>query len=383
MQIVVDHLTRPWGLDLQVGLTAGWLSSRNEAVSVYATDYDETFFPAIENHVTVSSSPGSKLDPSAPTLCGPYPANYWPYQAGVNNYSVLMPYIPWDLYPRKKRNWLGRLPAYLSEDRKLILESLLELCYYPWYTIRKTYQRLLDRNAVEGAKDIFIYDDRLRKPVQDVYGREPTLISPVAAIGSGKTSDPDQKIVAMGPYEPLQNVKRLIDAFYLFVNLLGTQRREDWDGRNPMQMWQPGNFTLEIFGRGDGKSYLEEYAESQQLGEQIEFNDWVPSEDYDSTIGSALAVIDIPLAGDASTLVYHALAMGVPAVHTRHHRGIDTFLEDSPLSIKTSSTDTTQIAQGILEAAKVPSSQRIPNDDLKKAMDVESGAKHLKQEIIN
>lgn len=381
MQIAVNHLDRPWGLDLQVGLLGGWLGSQSKNFRIHTRRFEEAHYSSLDDTVSVSSRPWSHLEVDEPTLAGPFPACCWPHRAGVKNYSLLMPDLPWDLYPKKKQKWLGRLPVYVKNNRSLLLRSLFRAMVYPWVKTRSLYRRYRDQRALANANNVFIYDDRLRKPVQDLYDRDPTLISPVAAIGGGKSTDPDQKILAVGPLDPQQNVKQLIDAFYLFVNRLGTRRREDWDGRNPMQMWQSGDFKLEIHGTGSGEEYLKDYASSQQLEDQVNFKDWIPREDYDSAIESSLAVVDIPLGGDVSTLVYHALAMGVPAIHTRHHRGIDTFLEDSDLSFKTSSTDTAEIAEALLAAAKVPSSKRVPNSTLKKALDVESGAKHLLEEV--
>lgn len=383
MQFAVNHLKRPWGLDLQVGLLGGWMQNESEDVSIHTPNYNRSYFPNLEPIVEETDNLAGSLRSDEPTLAGPYPAAVQPSKAGVSNYSILMSHIPWDLYPRKKNEWLGRLPVYVSKNRQLFIRSLMELLLYPWVKTRVAYRRFRDQRAVANAKEIYVYDDRLRKPVRDIYDRDPTLISPVAAIGGSKTSDPDQKIIAMGPHDPIQNTKRIIDAFYLFVNRLGTQRRDDWDGRNPMQMWRSGDFVLKLHGRGDGKDYLRDYAESQQLEDQIEFKDWTAGEDYETEIGSALAVLDVPLGGDASTLVYHALAMGVPAVHTRYHRGLDTFIEDSTLSFKTSSTDTTAIAKGLLNAATVPSSERVPNENLKKALDLESGARHLKDQLLS
>jgi glycosyltransferase involved in cell wall biosynthesis len=243
------------------------------------------------------------------------------------------------------------------------------------------WNRSRDQSTVQSADNVLIYDDRLRKPVQDIYDVEPELISPVAAIGQGKTTDPDNKILAVGPYEPLQNIKRIIDAFYLFVNRLGTQRRDDWDGRNPMQMWQSGDFKLNLHGAGDGKSYLKDYAESQQLEDQIEFPDWIVPENLERELESALAVIDVPLGGDASTVAYHAIAMGVPTVHTRHHQGIDTLIENSDLSLKTKSTDDNHIARNLLNAVRVPTSSRQPVESLRNALDVESGVNVLREKL--
>lgn len=381
MQFVVNQLNRPWGLNLQIGLLGGWISGRDGTVSIHTTSLNKDYFPTVASSVVVSSNPSTTIDADQPTLTGPYPAVRWTHRAGVDNYSILMSHIPWNLYPKKKNQWLGRLPVYVSNNSQLLWRSIMELLLLPWHKTRLAYRRFQDQRSVQAAREIYIYDDRLRKPVRDVYDRDPTLISPVAAIGGAKTSDPDKKIVAMGPHDPIQNTKRIIDAFYLFVNRLGTQRREDWDGRNPMQMWQAGDFVLELHGTGDGEDYLREYADSQQLEDQVTFEEWVPSEDYESVIGDAMAVVDVPLAGDASTLVYHALAMGVPAVHTRYHRGLDTFIEDSSLSFKTSSTDTTAIGKSLLDAVKVPSSERMPNKSLKKALEVESGAEHLTEEL--
>lgn len=381
MQFLVDRLDRSWGFPLQVGLLAGWLAGEDSATTVHTTDYDADCFPSLESVVTESSSPGSTLDPSEPTLVGPYPATTWAASASPDRYSVVLPHLPWDLYPSKRKHWLGGVPSYAEGGGGLFLRALSAPFTYPWRKTRTTWNRRRDRAGVTGAETVYIYDDRLRKPVKDFYDVEPELINPVAAVGPGKSTDPESTIVASGPYEPLHNFKRIIDAFYLFVNRLGTQRRQDWDGRNPTQLWTSGDFTLKLHGRGSGGEYLREYAESQQLGDQVEFEDWIPTEDYDAELSSSLAIVEVPLAGDASSLVYHGLSLGVPAVHTRHHRGLDTLLEGSELSHKTSSTNADEIATKLLRAVQIPTSQRQPIEDLKKALSVESGAERLVNEV--
>lgn len=381
MQIIVDKLDRTWGLSLQIGLVSGWLSGEGNGLSIITNHYNPQLFPSLKKYVTETDRPVTEIETHEPTLVGPYPATKWVQRSNLENYAVILAHLPWELYPKKKQRWLGRIPSYANTGGNVILRSLIRLMILPWRRAVRTLNRHRDRSAVTAAKQIYIYDDRMRKPVNDFYDRDPELISPVAPVGQGKNVDPENTIIAMGPLEPLQNVKRIIDAFYVFVNRLGTQRRQDWDGRNPMQMWQSGDFTLEIHGKGDGKKYLKDYAESQQLEDQIEFGDWMQIENYDSLLESALAVIDVPLAGDASPLVYHAISLGVPAVHCRHHKGLDTLLSDSELSHKTSSTNADEIASCLLDAVRIPTSSRQPNESLKKALEVESSAQYFLEQF--
>lgn len=383
MQFLVERLDRSWGFSLQVGLLAGWLAGEDSTTRIHTTSYDRECFPSLEASVTETSSPGSSLGNSEPTLVGPYPATNRAAGTSLETYSVVLPDLPWDLYPKKRKRWLGEPPSYSEGGGGLFLRALSAPFRYPWRKTSTAWKRRRDRAGVTGAETVYIYDDRLRKPVKDFYDVEPELINPVAAVGPGKSTDPESTIIASGPYEPLHNFKRIIDAFYLFVNRLGTQRRQDWDGRTPTQLWTSGDFTLKLHGRGSGEEYLREYAESQQLGDQVEFEGWIHTEDYDAEVSSSLAIVEVPLAGDASSLVYHGLSLGVPAVHTRHHRGLDTLLEGSNLSHKTSSTNADEIATKLLGAVQTPTSHRQPIDDLKKALSVESGAERLVNEVTS
>lgn len=381
MQIMIDKLNRPWGLDRQVKLITAWLQNEDEPVTVNTGSYDQDNFPSIKRSVRVSKRPWKSVDPAEPALIGPYPATRWARKAKLTNFTVILPYLPWDLYPAKKQRWLGRLPTYTSANRGWFLRSVTSLITYPWRKTINYMNRRQDQAAVKSADQVFVYDNRLQKPVNDLYGVDPELINPMAAVGRGQSTDPDNTILAVGPYVPLQNTKRIIDAFYLFVNRLGTQRRENWDDQNPMQMWQPGNFTLHLCGDGPGETYLKEYASSQQLQDQVEFKSWIPPENYDRELKSSLVFVDVPLAGDASPLVYQALSLGVPAVHSRHHRGFETLLKNSSLSRKTNSTDVDHTANQLLDAARIPISLRKSNSNLKKALSVKSGVKFFLKEV--
>lgn len=377
MQFLVDRLDRPWGLSFQVSLLSNWLAGELEELSIHTEHYNPDYFPSIQSLVVESDNPWKNLDKETPTIVGPYPATNWARKAKLKNYSVILSSLPWTIYPSKRKRWLGQIPAYSQNNSSLVARGISNAIAAPWRKLRRSWNRSGDRKAVQNAENVFVYDDRMLKPTKDFYEIEPQLINPVAPVGQGKSSDPDNEILAVGPYDSLQNIKRIIDAFYLFVNRLGTQRREDWDGRNPMQMWQSGDFTLKLHGDGDGEEYLKDYAESQQLDDQIEFSDWIPREEYNKKLQSAITVIDVPLAGDASPLVYLGIALGVPAVHTRHHKGLDTFLEDSSLSYKTKSTSSDQMANQILNAVRTPTSKRKPNKALKKALAVKAGAKNF------
>jgi glycosyltransferase involved in cell wall biosynthesis len=380
MQLLVDRLDRPWGYSLQVGLLTGWMTGEDFPLSVHTASFESSFFPSIEKNVTQNPDPSASLDADEPALVGPYPATSWAEEAGLEQYSVIVPDLPWSLYPGERRRWLGEVSSYSSGENTFV-NGLASTVTYPWQKMKDSWNRRTDRSAVQNADSVYIYDDRLRKPVRQVYEVEPELISPVAAVGPGKSTDPDNQVLCVGPYEATRNLKRILDAFYLFVNRLGTQRRDDWDGRNPNQLWHSGDFTLKLCGEGAGESFLRDYAESQQLEDQVEFTNWVPNEEYHTALSSSLAVLDVPLAGGGSSVVYHGLSLGVPAVHTHFHRGLDSLLENSPLSHKTSSTNADEIANKLLRAVQTPTTERQPNDDLKQALSVESGARRFLDDI--
>lgn len=380
MQLLLERLDRPWGLAHQFGLLAGWLSGEDYSLSVHTATFDSSWFPSIEGNVTQSTSPGETIEPNEPTLVGPYPATIWANQVDLDEYSVVIPDLPWSLYRGEQRRWLGELACY-SSGGSTFLNGLTSTVTYPWRKMKDSWKRKKDRAALRNANTVYIYDERLRKPVREVYEIEPELIAPVAAVGPGKSNEPDNQVLCVGPYEPTRNIKRIIDAFYLFVNRLGVQRRDDWDGRNQKQMWHTGDFTLKLHGDGPGEEFLRDYAESQQIGDRIEFADWIPTEQFHKALSSSLAILDVPLAGGGSSLVYHGLSLGVPAVHTHYHRGLDSLLEGSPLSLKTSSTDADEIANQLLRAVQIPTSERQPDDQLKQALSVESGARRFLKDL--
>ncbi len=378
MQLFVNRLDRAWGFPLQVGLLAGWLAKDDTLLSIHTQRYDHTVYPSLKEYVKVGPPSQNNIKREAPSLVGPYPCTSWARQSGLESFSVLLPYLPWEIYPSERNRWLGQISSYGYGGAWEFLKDAGGLFISPFRKVNNMWKRRADRGTVQSAKSVCIYDDRLRKPVRDIYDVEPELINPIAAVGQGRSYDPDNRIIAIGPYAPLQNYKRLIDAFYLFVNRLGTKRREDWNGRNPMQMWQSGDFTLRLHGEGEGEEFLRDYTESQQLEGQVEFMGWIPPEDIDAQLRSALAVVDVPLAGDASATTYHAMSLGVPAVHTRHHRGLDSLVEDNQLSHRTKSTDSNLIANSLLDAVKTPTSERQPIDALKKTLEVESAVRFFR-----
>jgi len=382
MQFLVERLDRPWGLAKQFGLLAGRLTGEDYSLSVHTASFEPSRFPSVEDNVIESTSPDKTVDPDEPALVGPYPATIWAGQAELEKYSVVVPDIPWSLYPGERRRWLGNLASY-SSGGSTIIGGLTSAVTYPWRRMKDSRKRSTDRSTVRNAGTIYIYDERLREPVREVYEVDPELIAPVAAVGPEKSNDPDNQVLCVGPYEPTRNVKRIIDAFYLFVNRLGVQRHDDWDGRNQKQLWHTGNFTLKLHGDGPGEDFLRDYAESQQIEDRVEFADWIPTEQYHKALTSSLAVLDVPLAGGGSSIVYHGLSLGVPAVHTHYHRGLDSLTEDSSLSLKTNSTDTDEIANQLLRAVRTPTSQRQPDDHLKEALSVESGARRFLQDFDN
>jgi len=214
-----------------------------------------------------------------------------------------------------------------------------------------------------------VYDQRLTEPVESIHDRSPELIPPILPEPRSHNQAPTGYYLAVAPLEPDRNLHNLIDALYLVLRRYGARFQADWDQENPFQSGALHDFQLQIVGQGGGLEYLQSYAESQNLGEQIEFTDWLAPEELERMIRSAIAVVDIPLTGDASVLPYQAMANGVPAIYSRSHPGIDSLVEHSSLARQIRPTDTDAAARYMLDAARVPVEERTPVTGLAEALD--------------
>jgi len=165
MQLLVNRLDRPWGLAHQFGLLAGWLSGEDYSLSVHTASYESTWFPSVETTVKESDAPGETVEPSEPTLVGPYPATIWANQADLKEYSLVIPDLPWSLYPGERRRWLGELASY-SSGGNTFLDGITSTVTYPWRKMKDSWKRRRDRSAVEAAanyhgRDIRNWGDRV------------------------------------------------------------------------------------------------------------------------------------------------------------------------------------------------------------------------------
>ncbi len=382
MQVLLRQLTRPWGLEQQIGLLARWLRAEGEEVRVVTRRFNPTYFGSVEGDVVETPHPWKSVDPARPTLVGSYPATLWARKASLENYSVTLPYLPWGLYPRKQRDWVGRLPSYVNNRSDLITGSLKVIAGSPFRWVKRRWHRFNDGWTIRNARNVFVYDSRLVEPVEALYDRSPRLLPPMAASGRSASPEPGNKFLTIAPLEPAQNLHNLLDAFSIFVHRLGQRRRESWEG-DPSGPWEQGNITLTICGEGQGHSYLKSYAESQKISEAVEFKPWPSPEKREPILRSALGFVDLPLSGDASALAYHAMSMGVPAVYSRRHDALDSLLESQPLSLpvdRPRSDDA--IAKALLRASQVPRSQRQTSPDLKEALSPDANVKPLMEMLV-
>lgn len=377
MQIVVDRLDRPWGLAQQARWLGRWLADRGKSPRVVTRRMNEATSAEPIPWIEVSRRPWRRLDPSRPTLAGPYPAVGWAKRADVERYSLLLSHLPWGLYPSRQREWLGRLPVYYRNNRDLFWRSLRYLMTAPFRGVNRRWKRWRDQRAARDARRLFVLDDRLREPVDDLYGRSPESVRPIVPVGHEGVNDPEKYFLVLAPLEPVQNLRRIVDAFYLFVNRLGARHQPDWEEAHPLRMWKPGDVELHIYGEGSGEDYLRDYVRSQQLEDQVTVASWPEPGRLDSMIRSALAVLDIPLAGNASILPYQALASGVPAVYTQWHKELEAAIGDSRLAHRVGGTREDEIARGLLEASRVPTSERTPLQKLREVLSPESSVTRL------
>lgn len=382
MQIVVERLDRPWGLARQAHLLARWWSHGDRELKVVVgdgTDVPEDLEPS----VVTASSPPRVIDPDRPTLAGPYPAASWVHRAGVQRYCLLLTHLPWGLYPSRQQRWLGRLPVYYRGNRDLLWRSLRHLMFLPVRRLRAAWNRRRDRRAVKEADRVFLLDGRLKDPVEDLYGREGELVLPIVPAGHEGVRDPNHYFLAAAPLEPIHNLRRIVDAFYLFVNRLGVRHRPDWEKAQPLRMWKPGDVQLRVYGRGSGKGYLRDYADAQQLGDRVTFEPWPAPSELDRVVRKALAVVDVPLGGGGSTLPYQALSEGVPAVYTQYHDRLEDALGENPLAHHVGGTDTAGIGEALLSASRVPASRRTPPDALREQLDPDAASRVLLDAITS
>lgn len=376
MQILIHELVKPWGIEQQVGLLARISRDQNQPFTIYTQEWNENMFSDLEGLVHVDPRPWKFINPDEHTLVGPYPATKWINKISVKNYSVCLSHLPWGLHPREQTRWLGTMQTYVSGKGQLFKESLRYLAKSPVRWITGRYNRWRHRQGIDGAETLYAFDHRLEKPIQEIYGHSPELLIP--SYPSGRTRpQPQGYYLAISPLEPERNLHAVIDAFYLLVRRYGARFQANWESDVPFQSGDLHDFQLKIIGTGPGKSYLEDYARSQQLGEKTEFLGWPAPEQLQRYLEGAIGVIDVPLTGDASNVPYRALAEGIPAVYTRSHPGIDSLIGSSKMARQVKPSDRDAIARAMIEFAEIPPEQRKPNETLKKAIDPKNQREEL------
>ena len=371
MQILIDELVRPWGIEQQIGLLARWARSENKTVRILTGKSNLQIYGDIKKQIKISTTPWKDLEPDEPTLVGPYPATSWITKSSVRSYSVLLSEIPWGLHPKKQTQWLGAMPSYVHGSGDLIKESLKYLLASPLRWAKTRYNRWRHEQGLNRAETIYIFDNRLKNPVQEIYGQTTKLLTPSYPCGRSAPR-PQGYYLCVTPLEPARNLHAVIDAFYLLVRRYGARFQANWDLDSPFQSGDLHDFQLKIIGEGSGKSYLEQYAQSQQMSEKLEFIDWPPPEELQRYLEGAIGVIDVPLTGDASSLVYRAIAGGVPAVYSRSHPGLDSLITPGAMAKQVKPSNRDEIAKGLIEFAQISTDQRKPDATLKKGIDPEN-----------
>ncbi len=383
MQIVVKRLDRPWGLARQAHLLARWWHQEDRQLRVVVGENPGEVPEGLADRVVVSARPWRSIDPDRPTLAGPHPAASWVHRAGVERYSLLMTHLPWGLYPSRQQRWLGRLPVYYRGNRELLWRALRYLMVYPVRRLRSAWNRRRDRRAVHGADRLLLLDERLRDPVEDLYGRSGEPVLPMVPVGHEGVRDPERYFLVATPLEPIHNLRRIIDAFYLFVNRLGVRHQPDWERAQPLRMWEPGDVELRVYGEGSGESYLRDYTRSQQLEDQVTVKPWPAPSELDRAVRRALAVVDLPLGGGGSILPYQALSEGVPAVYTQFHPRLESRLDEEPLAHRVGGTDTSGIGRAMLSASRVRTSRRTPIKALREQLEPGPAARRLREAVTS
>jgi glycosyltransferase involved in cell wall biosynthesis len=377
MQILIDRLSEPWGIQQQVGYLVRAMAMDDRDVRVLTRHFDSDTYRHISNHVEVHDSPWTVLDSQRRTIVGPYPATKWIDKSSIGDYSILLSELPWGFYPDKQREWLGSMPSYVTGQSQLMKESLKYIFNTPVRKTRRMYNRWRHNRAVKHADTVFIHDNRLADPIQAIHDRNPTLIPPVIPEPRENNQTPRSCFLAVSPLEPARNLHTVIDVFYLIVRRYGARFQANWDSDSPFQSGDLHDFKLKIVGEGPGKEYLEDYAETQQLEDKIEFEPWLSPEIMERTIHSSLGVIDVPLTGDASVVPYQALASGVPTVYSRSHPGLDSFLDGSNLAKQVKPTAKDVMARFLIDAAKIPPAQRTPVPQLAESITPENNFQTL------
>lgn len=377
MQILIDQLTKPWGIEQQVGYIARTRILNDKDVSIHTRQFDSEFYRDIQDVVHVHNRPWNHLDPGHKTLSGPYPATKWIDKSNVDRYSILLSEISWGFYPGLQEQWLGSMPSYVTGNTKLLKESLKFIANTPVRKTKRFYNRYRHNRAIKNADSVYIYDNRLADPVEEIHDREPELIPPIIPEPRTNNQTPRSYFLVVAPLVPDRNLHTVIDAFYLVVRRYGARFQANWDSDSPFRSGDLHDFQLKIVGEGSGKQYLKDYAESQQLGDKVEFEPWLPPEKLERTIHSSLAVIDIPLTGDASVIPYQSLASGVPTVYSRSHPGLDSLVESSNLAKQVKPSDKDGVAKFLIDAAKIPPAQRQPIPELIDSLSPESNVEAL------
>jgi len=141
VQILIERLRHPWGIQQQVGYIARWLNVNNRSINIYTRELNTDYYGDIRPVVNVTDRPWSRLEKDVVTLIGPYPATYWVQKSRVESYSILLSDLPWGLYPNAQKEWLGTLPTYVSGNRRLIAKSIQYVVKAPWRSMKRFYFR--------------------------------------------------------------------------------------------------------------------------------------------------------------------------------------------------------------------------------------------------